>query len=68
MHYAPLHASFMITAMLGLILSLVFVWDYSETWSIAFAMVFFCMFVASMIAMRHANPDEQLIGIPKKRM
>ncbi|MBS3175648.1 hypothetical protein J4457_00225 [Candidatus Woesearchaeota archaeon] len=60
MYYAPLHTSFMITAMLGLIISLSYVWDYSETWAVAFATVFFCMFVASMIAMRHANPDQEL--------
>ena len=60
MKYAPLHTSFMITAMLGLIISLIFVWDYSETWALAFTVVFFCMFVAAMTSMRHANPDEQL--------
>jgi len=57
---APLSASFTLASIIGFILSLVYIMDWDTTWGFAFALIFFCMFLASMQSMRYANPDAQL--------
>jgi len=63
---APLKASFMVTSMIGFLISVVYISRFSSTWAVAFALVFVLMFIASMISMTRASPDEQLYARPMK--
>ncbi len=58
--YAPLTNSFAIASILGFLASVLFIWQWSLQWGIAFAALFLLMFIASLISARHACPDEQL--------
>ena len=63
MKYAPLKSSFMLFAMLGFMISLVYT-SYGrldETWGFTLGLVFAIMFVASMISMTQAPIDTQLM-------
>ena len=64
---APLKASFMVTSMVGFLISVVYISKFSVTWAFTFALVFILMFVASMISMVRASPDEQLYARPKSK-
>ena len=64
---APLNSAFMVTAILGIIFSVFYVPQYSDSWAFAFGIVFMCMLIASFISMTRATPDEQLYPIPGKR-
>ncbi len=58
--FAPLSAGFMVTAMLGFLLTVLFVYPASASWGFAFALIFVLMFVASFISMGNApvnDPD-----------
>ncbi|MEK6874667.1 MAG: hypothetical protein AABX52_02865 [Nanoarchaeota archaeon] len=61
---APLPTSFLVISMLGFLISMYLVYPAKQfdgqTWGFTFAFLFALMFIASMIAMRRANPDEQL--------
>ncbi|MBW2964306.1 hypothetical protein KY363_02500 [Candidatus Woesearchaeota archaeon] len=59
---APLKSSFMLAAILGLIITTIYTYSgrISTDWGTALGVVFACMFVASMIAMRKAPIDSQL--------
>ena len=58
--YAPLTNSFALVSILGFLVSVLFIWQWSLQWGIAFAVLFLLMFIASLISARHACPDEQL--------
>ncbi len=58
--FSPLGSAFTIFSMLGFVVSVLFVSKYSLDYGFTFAVIFFCMFIASMQAMRHANPDAEL--------
>ena len=47
----PFSSGFMLTSILGFIVSVLFVMKYSETWGFTFALVFVLMFIASIITM-----------------
>jgi hypothetical protein len=64
--WAPLTAGFMITSIVGFFISVLYVRKFSISMAIAFAVVFSCMFFASLIAMEHASPDAQLAARPIK--
>ncbi|MBW2979194.1 hypothetical protein DRZ77_02410 [Candidatus Woesearchaeota archaeon] len=51
---APLPGSFMLTALVGLLLSIFFVWPLSATWGFTFTIFFAIMLVAAMISMTKA--------------
>jgi len=51
---APLPGSFMLTALVGLLLSIFFVWPLSATWGFTFTLFFAIMLVAAMISMTKA--------------
>ena len=51
---APLPGSFMLTALVGLLLSIFFVWPLSATWGFTFTLFFAIMFIAAMISMTRA--------------
>ncbi|MBW3019457.1 hypothetical protein KY329_04725 [Candidatus Woesearchaeota archaeon] len=63
---SPLKASFMFISMVGFLISVVYVSEYSLDWAFAFGLVFVLMFIASVISMQRGNPDAQLYPIPKK--
>lgn len=51
MRAAPLHGSFMITAIVGMLVSVIYVWPSSLVWGFTLALFFLLMFVASLISM-----------------
>lgn len=62
---APLKASFMVTSMVGFLISVIYISKVAPiTWAFTFAVVFVLMFIASMISMMRASPDEQLYARP----
>ena len=63
---APLSSSFMLTAMLGFIISAVWILPQSLNWGITFLLFFSMMFIASVISTTQA-PVEQLESLEKKR-
>lgn len=58
MKYAHLSAGFMLTSIIGFLISIFFVWQYSLSWGFTFALFFLIMFVASMISMTKADFTE----------
>ena len=53
-HAAPLKGSFMVTAMLGLLISIYYVFPQSFNFGLAFMFIFAAMFIASLISMTKA--------------
>ncbi len=66
LNFAPLPGSFMITAIIGFLTSVILVYPNSMQWGFAFATVFVLMFAASLISMTHASVGEEL-QIDEKR-
>ncbi|MEM3154459.1 MAG: hypothetical protein QW165_02725 [Candidatus Woesearchaeota archaeon] len=64
--YAPLKTSFMMIAMIGFLVSALYIPKISRTWAFTFGLLFTLMFVASLISMVRATPDEQLAPRPKE--
>ena len=66
---APLNSQFMVTSMLGFLISVIWVKGISETWGIAFALVFALMFVSSIISMTHGpvGTDTEVPKAKKKK-
>lgn len=62
---APLKGGYMITSIVGFLISAMYVYDISNRWGFTFALFFFLMFVASLIAMTY-GPDEAMYGVGKK--
>ena len=54
---APLSAGFMLTSILGAIISAFYIYKQSETFGFAFFLFFTLMFVASLISMTYAPVD-----------
>tara|TARA_Y100000310_G_C20692033_1_gene822937 strand:- start:2375 stop:2599 length:225 start_codon:yes stop_codon:yes gene_type:complete len=50
----PLTGGFMITSIIGFLLSAFWIYDISKAWGFAFCFVFTLMFVASLISMTYA--------------
>ncbi|MBI4146084.1 hypothetical protein HY489_01980 [Candidatus Woesearchaeota archaeon] len=63
---APLKTSFMVASMIGFLVSVLYVPQFSRTWALAFGLVFIAMFVASLISMMQGPPDEQLFPARKR--
>ncbi|MFH2019788.1 MAG: hypothetical protein ABIJ34_00080 [archaeon] len=55
--FAPLNGAFMATAILGELISLMYVYPKSQDWGVTFAIVFGVMFFASMVSMTVSDPD-----------
>lgn len=53
-HAAPLKGSFMVTAMLGFLISAYYVYPQSFNLGITFMIIFTAMFIASLISMTKA--------------
>lgn len=58
---APLNASFMLTAILGFLISVVYVRKIDISWATAFAIVFLIMIIAALISMVNAPVQGQLM-------
>jgi len=56
--FAPLSGGYMATSMLGIMISLYYVYKQSSDWGITFAMIFAIMFIASLVSMTVADPKE----------
>lgn len=63
---APLTGGFMITSMVGFIISAVYVFPRSNNWGFTFVLFFTLMFVASMISMTY-GPDEAMYHAGHRR-
>ena len=57
---APLKMSFLLTSVIGFLVSVFYIAPMSTNWGFAFGFVFTLMFIASMISMMHGPPGEQL--------
>ena len=55
--FAPLNGAFMATSILGILISLMWVYEQSPDFAIAFTFEFGAMFFASMVSMTVADPD-----------
>jgi hypothetical protein len=65
---APLSSGFMLTSMLGFIISILFVYPkFSKSYGVAFALVFIVMFISSVISFINA-PVEEYPGAGKKKI
>lgn len=62
---APLTGSYMITSIVGFLISIMYVYDISNRWGFAFALFFMMMFVASLISMTY-GPDEAMYHVGHK--
>ena len=61
---APLSGGFMLASMLGFAISAVWVYPVSISFGVAFMIVFAAMFIASMLSLTYA-PPEDIIAIEK---
>jgi len=60
LNIAPLSSGFMITSIVGFLISAVYVYPSSSTWGFTFVLFFVLMFVSSLISMTYAPAEEQL--------
>jgi len=63
---APLKGGYMITSIVGFIISAVYVFPRNYTWGLTFTIFFTLMFVASMISMTY-GPDEAMYHVGQKK-
>lgn len=66
LNVAPLTGGYMITSMVGFIISAIYVFPRSYNWGMAFALFFALMFVASMISMTY-GPEEAMYHAGHKK-
>ena len=57
---APLNSTFMLIAILGLLISIFGIYPNFSQWGAAFGILFFLMFVASVISTTYGDPDLEL--------
>ncbi len=65
---APLPASFMVTSIVGYIISVLLVYPRWQSWGFAFALVFIMMFIASVISMTYSEVKDPLMIHNKKKV
>ena len=53
---APLNTTFFIASIIGFLISIFYVPQFSPSWAFAFAALFFLMFIASTISMFRGGP------------
>ena len=58
-HAVPLKGSFMVTALLGFLISAYYVYPQSKNFGLAFLLVFTAMFIASLVSMTRAPVPEK---------
>ena len=57
MNVSPLSSSFMLTSMVGFLVSAFFVYGLSKTWGFTLGLFFALMFIAAMVSMTYAPVD-----------
>jgi hypothetical protein len=57
---APLNSSFMVSSILGILISLIWVYPAAPSWGVAFTLVFGIMFVSSLISMTYGPAETEL--------
>jgi hypothetical protein len=55
--FAPISGTYMAISMLGILISLMYVYKQSADWGVTFTLVFSLMFIASIVSMTVADPD-----------
>ena len=60
MNIAPLSKGFMVTAILGILISTMFLPEYSITWAFTLGIISFVMFIAAVISMTYAPVEDEL--------
>ena len=63
---APLSGGYMITSIVGFLISAMYVYDISNRWGFTFSLFFMMMFVASLISMTY-GPDEAMYHVGNKK-
>lgn len=63
LNIAPLSGSFMLTSILGFLISAFYVYPQSSPWGFTFMTTFFLMFISSLISMTYA-PELDLLERP----
>ena len=56
--FAPLRGGFMAVSILGILISLMYLYPMYPDWGVTFAVVFAIMFLASLASMTLADPDD----------
>lgn len=57
---APLNGSFMVTSILGILISVIWVYPRSSSFGAAFTVVFVLMFISSLISMTYGPAETEL--------
>jgi hypothetical protein len=65
--FAPLSGGYMAGSMLGIFISLMYVYKQAPDWGITFTIVFSVMFIASIVSMTAADPKEFIELETKKK-
>ena len=60
LNIVPLSSGFMLTAIVGFLISIMYVYPRDPTWGFTFVLFFILMFVASLISMTYAPAEAQL--------
>ena len=55
----PLPTGFMLTSIIGLMISILFVWKISETWGFAFTLLFIILFISSVVNMSRIDANDK---------
>lgn len=50
--FAPLSSSFMIVSIMGLLISLIWIWKFNSSWAFALTILFASMVIASLVSMQ----------------
>jgi hypothetical protein len=58
-NYVPLTSGFMLTSIIGFMVSTLFVMKLSVSWGFTFSLFFVVMFIASVISMSNMDADER---------
>ena len=56
--FAPINSAFMASSILGILIGLMYVYPINSDWGVAFVIVFGIMFIAAIVSMTLASPDE----------
>ncbi|MGV8162077.1 MAG: hypothetical protein ACP5N2_01945 [Candidatus Nanoarchaeia archaeon] len=56
LRYAPLSSGFMVTSIIGFLVSIWLIMDWSIAWGFTFSLFFAMMFIASLVTMTKAEP------------
>ena len=58
-NYVPLTSGFMLTSIIGFMVSTLFVMKLSVTWGFTFSLFFIVMFISSVVSMSNMDADER---------